>query len=173
MNYCPKPAARGKVNDHYTKIMKKAFKAIKHDSHMKLKEVMKRPLLVHPSDSRKDIINKFNKHPDINTIIVVNNDGKFLGEIHEKDLLIASLSESKINEEEIVGITGLDFNHKYFAKTAKYLMDQHEFTMSLDDELSEASLILYRENINCIPVLDRNGKVKGMIDLSVIIKHLQ
>jgi len=63
----------------------------------------------------------------------------------------------------------------YFAESAKDLMHRHEITVTPDTSIREVVSIMFKHNVDALPVLDKSAKLVGMITeleiLDAIIKN--
>jgi CBS domain-containing protein len=73
-----------------------------------------------------------------------------------------------------IGINlGFDLEKKFFATTAGEIMRKHDVNCSPDDSLMDAALILAGAEVNEMPVLNKNGKVVGIITEGILLRHLE
>ncbi len=131
------------------------------------RDIMFRPKIVHPRDPIAKLKRILKTTED--TIIVINKRGKFLGEIHEYDLLKLIVPEQEISEEEVVGILGMGYDRGFIAKDARDLMHAHDFVAAPDTPIPNLALIMYKEEIRAIPII-KNKKVVGVVHLRNLIK---
>jgi CBS domain-containing protein len=131
---------------------------------------MRKPVFLYPDDDLKKISSKL-RRSDVDVFVVINKKGKFLGEIHEIDLLAAVIPENKLGSEEVIGIMGFGIKKKFFGKKAKDFMKKHNFTANLNDNVEDIAVKMYREEIRCIPVIVKD-KVRGVITIGELVRHL-
>ncbi len=136
---------------------------------LKVKEVMKKKFLtVKEKESISSVLKKFKK--GINILIVVDKQRKFLGEIHKIDLLKLAINPKDIAEEDIISFGfGVDFG--WFAKKAGDIMKRHELTLEPDQLIEEAAILMLREDIRSLPVIEK-GKIIGIITENEILKDI-
>ncbi len=137
---------------------------------MKIKEVMERPVFVSPNTTKKEIQQIIKKHPCTDILIVSNKSRKFLGDLHINDLFIMFVPNEHFNK---ISSAGYDFKRKFFAKNAKDLMRKHEFSCGPDDDIVETALELAETEINEFPVIDKKGKVVGVVTERLLIPYLK
>jgi CBS domain-containing protein len=138
---------------------------------MKIKEVMEKPLLVGPGATKKELVEMARKHPHIPIIFVVDSKKKFLGDIHENDLFYMIIPNDMYDE---IGVElAFDLEKKFFANTAKELMRKHDESCGPDDELMKVAIELAGQEINELPVIDKNNKVVGLITQGILLRHLK
>ena len=80
-----------------------------------VKSLMRKPVFLYPDDDLKKISSKL-RRSDVDVFVVINKKGKFLGEIHEMDLLSAVIPERNLSSEEVIGILGFGIKKKFFGK---------------------------------------------------------
>ncbi|MBR9707025.1 MAG: CBS domain-containing protein [Candidatus Diapherotrites archaeon] len=135
------------------------------------KVMRKRFKSVTPSEPIKTFIKEFQK-ADVNVIPVISK-GKFLGEVHELDLLKLIVDPTHIPNEEVISL-GFDVDFGYFAKTAKDIMRRHDLSVKPTDLLQDAAYTMRREDASALPVKEK-GKIIGMLTanriLNLIIKN--
>jgi len=136
---------------------------------LKVKEVMKkRFLIVKETGLISSVLKKFKK--GINILTVVDDKGKFLGEIHKIDLLKLVINPKDVGEEEIIKFGfGVDFG--WYAKKAGDIMNRHEITVGPDDLVEKAAIMMLQEDIRSLPVME-NDKIVGIITENEILKKL-
>jgi len=138
---------------------------------MKIKEIMEKPLTVGPEATKKELLALAKKHPDIPIIFVVDRNQKFLGDIHENDLFLMVMPNDMFDE---IGVElGFDIEKKYFAEKAKDLMRKHELSCGPDDELMDVAKELAGEEVNEMPVIDKKGKVVGLVTEGMLLRNLE
>jgi CBS domain-containing protein len=138
---------------------------------MWVKDVMEKPVLISPDSTKKQILAAAKKNPSADVFIVVDKNKNFLGEISEEDLFLMLLPNDLYDD---IGIQlGFDLEKKFFANTAKEVMRPHDITCSQDDDVMEVALMLVREEVDVIPVLNDKGKVVGVVNEGVLLRHMK
>ena len=137
---------------------------------MKIKKIMEKPVLISSKATKKELKKLAKKHPHTDLFVVVDKNKNFLGDIHENDLFLMFIPNEKF--EEIGVELGFDLERKFFANTAKELMNKHDVTCDEDDDVAEIALLLAKEEVNAIPVLNKKGKVVGMVNRGTLVRHL-
>jgi len=138
---------------------------------MKIKEVMRKPVIIPPETTKAEIQKIVRKNPNEDLFIVVDKDGKFLGDIDENDLFYMILPNDKYSEIE--GGLGFDLEKKFFAETAKEVMRRNPQCCYQDDEVMDVALDLAAADVNEMPVLDKDEKVVGVVDQGAILRKLE
>lgn len=100
---------------------------------------------------------------ELDSIPVFDKKGKFIGDVHERDLLKLIILPEDIPMEELTGVFGSGTDLQYFATKAKDLVNRHELTISPDETVSKAAVIMIHHNLNSLPVLDKKGKLIGIL----------
>jgi|SRR3989344_764485 len=134
------------------------------------KDAMIKPVFVYANDDSEKIIKKL-KQEDTNVCIVINEDGKFIGEISDNDLIKLFLKQVKF--EPLVKQLNIGYKREFLYKTAKQMINKHKSTVKEDTPINQIINLIYKEDCSYIPVLDKNNKVKGVITPSSLIKLLE
>lgn len=120
---------------------------------------------VYTNDHLGDVFRKFDE-TDLNILPVFDKE-RFLGEIHEIDLLKTLINPRKIPEREIIQMGfGVDFG--YYAKRAKDIMTLHDIIIKHDDLIEDIAYLMLREDVKCIPAFD-GEQFLGIVTESDII----
>ncbi len=117
-----------------------------------------------PSDSISKAVKVFSG-TTLSAIPIVSK-GKFVGELHESDLLKLAVDPTRVPEAKVV-MSGMAF----FAKKVSDLMNQHEDTISPNTSISEAAWEMLLDNDALIAVTD-NGKLVGVIARQDIVNRM-
>jgi CBS-domain-containing membrane protein len=111
---------------------------------------------------------------DLQRVCVVDRDGHFLGLISDRDLLAAFSDQasglwnyfvSKISSTERPPL-GEDLR----AKTAGEVMNTEILTVKEDSPINEAIRLMLDKAIKRLPVVDEQGKFKGMISRDALLR---
>ena len=138
-------------------------------SFLTAKDLMEKAHLVSPEESIEKIKKLLVGHEDI--LLVVDNDGKFLGEIPESNLLKLIVSEDFLDEEDVVGILGSSYDDDFVANSASSIMTSHNFVVKPKTKAEDIAVLLYKEDIESLAVVDK-GKVVGVIHLNKFIEKM-
>lgn len=134
------------------------------------RELMEDPHFVHPEDSVEEVVEKVKGVE--NTLIVRDEEGKPVGEIHENSLLKLLIPEDKIDEEKVIGIIGFSFDSSYVAENAEDLMNENGVTVDPDEELGELAFLMSKEDLRAIPV-EENGDIIGVVHENDMVEQLE
>jgi len=153
------------------KARKKEGEVASVKSVLKIKSIMEKPVLLSPSMTKIDILKVVKKNPHVELFIVVDKDKKFLGDIHENDIFLMIIPNDMY--EKIDGETPFDFEKKFFAENAGELMRRHDVSCDEDDDIMDVALRLAGEEVNEMPVLNKNGQVVGVINEGMFLRYLK
>jgi len=103
-------------------------------------------------------------------VLPVFGGGKFIGEIHEIDLLKLAIEPKDIPEEELIPL-GFGIDMGFFAKTARDIVRRHEITVKPDTKIKDAAFMMFKEGVRSIPVIE-NGKLLGILTERDILKKI-
>ena len=115
---------------------------------------------------------------DVQRVCVVDREGRFLGLISDRDLLIAfsdlqpgiwDYFVSKIPFTER-GRRHKDLKEHLRSRTAGEVMNTNVVTVQEDDTIEKAIQIMLEQVIKRLPVVDSTGKFKGMISRDSLLR---
>lgn len=115
---------------------------------------------------------------DIQRVAVVDNTGRFMGLISDKDLLAAFSSHRAGMWDYLVGklsFTETGRRHKELyeqlkAKTASDIMKRNPITAREDSSIDEAVRIMTEHRIKRLPIVDSDGIFKGMVSRDSLLR---
>jgi CBS domain-containing protein len=140
---------------------------------MKIKEIMTKDLTAaEPTMTVRELIELFHQS-GLSSVPVVNDEGRVLGIISERDIIEGALPSYF---EVLYGIT--DMNH-LSRKLREIENDRIEFYMTPDvikieedeDDLTAADLMV-RKNVKSLPVVNKDGILVGMLRRIDLLKDL-
>ncbi|MEW6521285.1 MAG: DUF190 domain-containing protein [Thermodesulfobacteriota bacterium] len=133
---------------------------------------------VRPDTSVEEVIRIIDAN-DIQRVAVVDQDGRFLGLISDRDLLVIfspahyegiwNYFVSKIPFTER-GRQCREFRELLQAKTAAEVMNTHIVTVMEDAPIDEAIRLMTEKGLKRLPVLDPQGIFKGMINRDSLLR---
>lgn len=136
-----------------------------------VKEVMRRKFdKLSPKDSTRKAVDVLIKRPE--SAISVFEKGKFVGEVHQRDLLQLAMDPQKVHFEQILGPSGIRNLLRRKAKTVRQIMHRFNIKIAPDADIHQALRLMFREKITLLPVQE-NGKVIGVlteVDLLKIVR---
>ncbi len=140
---------------------------------MKVKELMTKDLTAaEPTMTVRELIELFHRS-GLSSVPVVNEEGRILGIISERDIIEGALPGYF---EVLYGITDMDHLSR---KLREIEHDHIEFYMKKDvykieedeDDLTAADLMI-RKNVKSLPVVNRDGILVGMLRRIDLLKDL-
>ena len=134
---------------------------------MKAEDLMDEPDFIEPDAAIEEVVEEFKGSE--NTLIV-REENKIMGEIHENSLLKAMIPEDKLDEESIVGILGISFDESYIPDDAGDLMNKHEVTVKPDTDIGEIAFLMDREDIRSLPVKE-SSDIIGVVHENRVIEN--
>lgn len=143
-----------------------------HIAKLKVKDLMRKLKSVKEDTKIKEIIKVFEKD-DTDAIAVVGKNNKFMGDIHQHDLLKLLIDPKDVSWSEVTGLFGRIVDMGYFAETAKDLMHRHELTVKPETTIRDVVSLMFKHNIDALPVV-KNDKLIGMItELEILDKIIK
>jgi CBS domain-containing protein len=139
-------------------------------SKMLVKDVMRTVKSIHPSMPIKKLISTFEKQ-DIDALAVIDKKGKFLGDVHERDLLKLIVSKDDISWDEVAGPFGRMVDMGFFAETAKDLMHRHDISVKPEDKVELVIKLMFKNGIDVVAVVEKD-KVVGMVTEIDILEQI-
>ncbi|MDT7886235.1 MAG: CBS domain-containing protein [Thermoproteota archaeon] len=117
-----------------------------------VKEIMRHDILVtaKPDEKVIDAVEKMAKYK-VGSVVIID-DGKVLGIITERDIINLVASKKDLNEK------------------LELYMTKNPITIYFDESLEKAIQIMKEKNIRHLPVVNKEGKLIGMISSRDIIR---
>jgi CBS domain-containing protein len=117
-----------------------------------VKEIMRHDILVtaKPDEKVIDAAEKMAKYK-VGSVVIID-DGKVLGIITERDIINLVASKKDLNEK------------------LEFYMTKAPITIYFDENLEKAIQIMKEKNIRHLPVVNKEGKLIGMISSRDIIR---
>lgn len=134
------------------------------------KNVMIRPVFLNKEDETETILKKLRKE-SINECIVIDDKGRFFGEVNDEDIIKLFLHQVKV--EPLVQILNVGYRREFLYLKAKDLVNKHKNTVTLNTPLNKVIKLVYKEGSNYLPVVDKDKKVLGVITPSSVINFLR
>lgn len=115
-------------------------------------QIMSFPVVtLYPDDTLEFAWELFQKHR-FRHILVVSHDGKLVGILSDRDMLRCQLDRKTSLVEEIMSINIL--------------------SASRDTSVREIARAMFRERIGCMPIVDREGNVVGILTRSDVLRAI-
>lgn len=134
---------------------------------MKAEDLMDEPDFIEPEAAIEEVVEEFKGSE--NTLIV-REENKIMGEIHENSLLKAMIPEDKLDEESIIGVLGISFDQSYVPDKAEDLMNKHEVTVGPEEDIGEIAFLMEREDLRSLPVKE-DGEIIGVVHENRVIEN--
>jgi CBS domain-containing protein len=117
-----------------------------------VKEIMRYDILVtaKPDEKVIDAVEKMAKYK-VGSVVIID-DGKVLGIITERDIINLVASKKDLNEK------------------LEFYMTKAPITIYFDENLEKAIQIMKEKNIRHLPIVNKEGKLIGMISSRDIIR---
>lgn len=147
---------------------------------MYVKDIMtKEVLTVHKSDTVEKCANILSSH-NLSGLPVVDDENKVIGIVTEGDLIRrASRIEGPAFLEVLGGILYLESPKQFMARIEKLtgsiandIMSEDVITISPDKEIEYAATLLVRQKVKRLPVVDKEGKLLGIVSRKDIMNYL-
>jgi CBS domain-containing protein len=141
-------------------------------------DIMRRDVLAVQPDTPVEEVIRLIDRTDVQRICVVDKEGNFLGLISDRDLLIAFSERhpgiwdyfvSKIPFTER-GRQQKQLQEYLRAKTAREVMNTDIVTVLEDAPIDEALQLMLQKAIKRLPVVDTQGKLKGIISRDSLLR---
>ncbi|MDO8672122.1 MAG: CBS domain-containing protein [Dehalococcoidia bacterium] len=146
---------------------------------MKVEEIMTRDVLTVRTDTPVGDVARILVEKDLTGVPVVDEAGRVVGLIEEKDLIVKDarlhfpsyitildsivyLGGTKHFEEEL---------RKFLATTASEIMDQDPKVVTPESEISDLATLMVEEDANPVPVV-KDHKLVGIVSRADLVKLL-
>lgn len=117
-----------------------------------VKDLMRHDILVtaKPDEKVIDAVEKMARY-NVGSVVVID-DGKIVGIITERDIINLIASKKDLNDQ------------------IKFYMSKNPVTIYFEENLEKAILLMKEKNIRHLPVINKEGKLVGMLSIRDIIK---
>jgi acetoin utilization protein AcuB len=132
---------------------------------MKISEIMSTELVTVSLDHTLDEIRSLFEAHQCHHILVVSDNQSLLGVISDRDVLrnICPDTDSSLANNHAI---------RTLQKKAHQVMTRDVITVKPDDELEEAAARMLDKSISCVPVIDQEETVYGIVTRSDLLKRL-
>jgi CBS domain-containing protein len=137
----------------------------------KVTDVMTRDVVaVRASASFKEIAARL-REQQVSAFPVLDADNKVIGVVSEADLLAKEALEAGCEGHPgpLSGIRHRSEQHKATAVTAAGLMSHPPVTVGPNDLVSHAAHLMYQHRVRCLPVVDNDGRLAGMLSRADVL----
>jgi len=150
-----------------------------------VKDIMTTPVVtVKSQDSFKKVVKLLDQN-DFSGLVVVDEEEKVLGIISERDILKYTrwivgqpvkdpykLMDDEIEAAHVSGQRGLDVIEFIASAYAEAVMTPKVIKIEEDAFVLEVIHLMNEKKINRVPVVDRSGKLKGIVTRADIVKAI-
>jgi acetoin utilization protein AcuB len=126
--------------------------------------MQKHPVTMSPATSLFEARERMREN-NVRQIPVTSEDGRLVGILSDRDIRGAVLPVGMIP-----GFTAEEAEKFLKATPAEKVMTRKVVTATLNDTLEDAIELLYSFKVNALPVLDREGKVVGVISRTDVLQ---
>ncbi len=118
--------------------------------------------VVAPDTALMEIQERMNRHGFRHLLVV--EDGRLVGVLSDRDVLRAISPDIDTLVEEPRDV-------KTLARPAREVMRADPITTRPGTPIEEAGRLLLERSISCLPVVDRGGKIAGIVTSRDILRH--
>ena len=104
------------------------------------------------------------------SVLPVMKGNKFVGEIHDVDLLKLLVNIKDVPEEDITSL-GFSVDMGYIAKTAEDIMRRHDIVLEPITKVKDAAYTMLKEGVSKIPVMRKNSLL-GILSEKKLLEEL-
>ncbi|HQD51171.1 MAG TPA: CBS domain-containing protein [Defluviitaleaceae bacterium] len=147
---------------------------------MKAKDIMERNVLAIKKDVFVKDIAKIMFDNKISGLPVVDDENKVIGVVTEKDLFLKEKESTFPAYIEFLGsllfseeIKKYDEELKKLSQTtAEEIMTREVHTITEDATIEEIANIMVNKNVNRVPVVDKGGRIVGIVSRADMLKTI-
>ncbi len=128
------------------------------------RRMTRNPVTISP-DANLSEASELMKREKVHRLPVLDKDKNLVGVISEKDILYASPSPA----------TSLSIHEMAYLLsklTVKKLMSKNPVTITKDTTVEEAARLMVDQDLSCLPVIDEEGRLVGIVSKSDLFKIL-
>mgnify|MGYP001770636216 FL=1 len=152
----------------------------RHSGEFRVGDVMRAEVATaRPTHSLFYVIKQMESDP-ARKVLVVDDQGRLLGVIAERDVALLTLPRSLIEargKDRYIRRKAIDqlrgklvTLRNYLIPLAEDVMTSDPITASPDDDLANVAKVMVSERIGCVPVVDNNRKVVGIVTKGDIVQ---
>lgn len=132
---------------------------------MRVEKIMTQPVVTVDMDDSLAVVKDIFDHTRFHHLLVVESD-KLFGVISDRDLLKALSPHIGTITETVIDAATLN-------KKAHQIMTRKPVTLTPNAEVYDAIDVFNNQNISCIPIVDNEQKLKGVLSWRDILKSLK
>lgn len=126
------------------------------------KKIVREPLIVMSKTKLKDVIDMMIKNPTTNTVFVIDNDRKTIGQMTLMNILNLLSARAGIITCD-VDASGAEFLHYIVSQTVEDVMGS-PITINKKEKLSVVLEKMEKHKVTELAVVDDDGKICGIIN---------
>lgn len=126
---------------------------------------------VHKKTHILELIKLMEEH-DVSGFPVVDDEGHFIGDVHERDLLRLAINPKNLSEFDIIGFLGTKLSKSEFGDLVENVMKEHDMVVHPDTLIEDVALEMFREGIRHIPVVKEDHILEGVLTEEIIIESI-
>ena len=131
---------------------------------MQVNQIMSQNLHTVFADDDLDSLSKTFDEVHYHHLPVVDNDNILLGIISDRDV-ISNLSPFLGTDDE------RDCDRNLLTQKASDIMTIHPVTVGQASRIETASILLLENNFSCLPVVDEDGRIEGLLTWKDILNY--
>jgi len=130
-----------------------------------------KPLTIKIGENIDNAIKLLTSIPE-SALPVVDDDGKVVGELSQRDLLLKIIGKREMSDEDF---NFEDIRYMLASKdsTIDDFYERHEFTLRPDDSVQDAVKVMFDAEISTIPIVDKTNKLLGILTDIKVLKHFK
>ena len=145
----------------------------------KVKDIMRADVItVYEDDDFSEAEEKFTRY-GINYLLVTSRDNQLVGVLSQKYIYKTQSPRKILGHEELdydpnIIVDGDSFYDKESLDRyiLRNIMGKNPFVLFPEDPITEAVFAMDKKNLGCIPIVDANNKVKGILTDKEIVRFL-
>lgn len=137
---------------------------------MKVRDAMTTELVTtSPEATLKDAARLLAEH-HVSGLPVVDADGVVVGVVSEADIVAKEVDETPRGSALKRFLEGPPVDDRFYARTVGEAMSSPALTVTTDRSLAYAASTMLAEGINRLPVVDPQGRLKGLVTRSDLVR---
>jgi len=131
---------------------------------MRIKQIMTSKIITASTDDNLKELNKIFESSSIHHLPVINEQKQLIGILSDRDVSKATspfIGTDKEREQDLESLSVI----------AKDIMSSEPITVSKESRIDTASILLLEHNFSCLPVIDENGILEGIVTWKDILNY--